>query len=134
MPTMLANRADLQRCGVPPDALRDISEEEQDVALTQASGYAHSRLAQRYRLPLLHVGDDLKQIVCILAAYRLLVFRGLNPDASGNEGIKTLYTEAKQTLTDVAMGRATLDVVDTSPEPTEAPDVGSAPTRGFDYI
>lgn len=122
---------DLAKCGVPPAALARISEEEKLAALSQASREADTRLANRYQLPLVSCGTELTQIVCIIAAFRLLTFRGWNPDDPNNGAVRMLYTEARQTLTDVAMGRATLSVVDTAPEPTFAPDIACDAPRGW---
>lgn len=122
---------DLAICGVPPDALRDIEDAAKNAALAQASDTADMKLAARYRLPLTAWSDDLKQIVCMIAAYRLLVFGGWMPSDPSSGGIVALYKEATQTLTDVAMGRASLNVIDTSPDPVFVPDMITDDLRGW---
>ena len=71
---LYATLEDLAACGVPEEALRDITDAEKLKALAQASREADMRLAARYSLPLVSWGEDLIQVVCIIAAFRLLTF------------------------------------------------------------
>lgn len=121
----------LQSCGVPPIALRDITQAQMDLALAQASRFADTYLGQRYTLPLTDWGDDLKQVVCQIAAFRILTFRGWKATDPVNDAIRLLYQEAVNTLKLVAQGIQTLTVVDTAPEPTYAPDAFSDDPRGI---
>ncbi len=127
--TVYATLEQLSRSGVAPDALRKMDDAVKLTALSQASAVADQSLASRYSLPLASWGDDLIQIVCIIAGYRLLTYQGLAP----GEGhpLTTLYKEAIQTLRDVAVGRAALNVVDTAPDPTFEPDMHCNEPRGL---
>lgn len=122
---------DLEACGPPPVALRAVGPDEKRRALYQACRKADTRLAARYKLPLVRWGDDLIQIVCSIATFYLLTYRGWNPQDTANAGIVTLYQDALKTLDQVAQGNATLDVQDTEPEPIVNPDMWSEPPRGM---
>ena len=122
---------DLDRCGVPPEALKKIGIEERQRALYQASRTVDSRITARYTMPLVSWGDDLTQIVCIIAAFRLLCYRGWRPDDPANAGVVMMYQEALKTLDKVAQGDYTLDIVDTTPEPVAVPVVASLCPRGI---
>lgn len=122
---------DLDACGVPPDALSDIGPVEKQRALYQASRTVDSRIAARYTLPLVSWGDDLIQIVCMIAAFRLLSFRGWNPSDPANGGVVMMYNEAMKTIAQVAQGNYTLSIVDTAPDPIAVPFVSSERPRGM---
>lgn len=122
---------DLMSCGAPQASMAKVGVEEQRRALYQASRTVDQRLAARYRLPLVSYGDDLTQIVCVIAAFRLLSFRGWNPSDPANGGVVMMYQEALRTLDKVAQGDYTLSIVDTAPEPAATPDVTSDAMRGM---
>lgn len=126
-----ANLDDLDACGVPPEALRDIGPIERQRALYQASRTVDQRISSRYPLPLVSIGDDTKQMVCLIAAFRLLNYAGWNPSNPANGGIVKMYDEAMKTLDLVARGDYTLDVVGTSPEPLAVPEMMSHRQRGI---
>ena len=116
-----ASPADLALCGLPPGTLDDVAPDAVVRALYQASRTADTKIAARYQLPLVSWGDDLTQLVCVIAGYRLKCFEGWNPNDPNNAGVVQMYKEAMQLLKEVADGEAELDVVDTSPEPTGQP-------------
>lgn len=122
---------DLASCGVPPESLSKIGPTERERALYQASRTADQRLAARYTLPLTKWDDGLTQIVCVIAAFRLLCFRGWKPDDPANGGVVMMYREALSTLDKIAQGDYTMDLIDTAPEPTAVPTISSEPARGM---
>ena len=122
---------DLAQCGAPPEAFKKVGQEEQARALYQASRFADTRLSTRYKTPFTIWSDDLTHIVCVIAAFRLLCFRGWSPADPVNAGFMMMYQEAVKTLAMVAQGDANLDLMDTSPDPVSAPSVASDPPRGL---
>lgn len=122
---------DLASCGVPPESLADVGPVEKQRALYQASRTADQRLSARYRLPLVSWDDGLTWIVCAIASFRLLSFRGWNPSDPANGGVVMMYNDALKTLDKVAQGDYTLDLIDTQPEPIAVPDVSSDKPRGL---
>lgn len=121
----------LMSCGVPTKALSKLQPSETSMALAQASREADIQLGCRYNLPLVEWGDDLRQIICMIAAFRLLTFRGWNPDDAVNGGIVMLYRTAMSTLANIAAGRGQLNVVETAPEVDVHVDIYSSPPRGI---
>lgn len=126
-----ASEDDLGMCGAPPEALKKIGPEERQRALYQASRFADTRIAARYPMPLVSWGDDLTQIVCVIASFRLICFRGWNPADPANAGFVMMYNEAVKTLNMVAQGLATLNLPETSPGPVATPDITSDKPRGL---
>lgn len=122
---------DLTASAMSPEALKRTDPAAIEVALSQASRTADIYLGQRYALPLVSWGDDLRQIVAQIAAFRLMSRRGWNPEDRANVGMVTLYKEALATLKAVSVGNATLSVVDTSPEPSFEPDLQTSEPRGY---
>lgn len=121
----------LMSCGVPTKGLVKCQPSELEMALSQASREADIQLGARYNLPLVSWGDDLRQIVCMIAAFRLLTFRGWNPDDPVNGGISMLYRTAMNTLAGIAAGRGQLNVVDTAPEVDVTVDIWYNEPRGI---
>jgi phage gp36-like protein len=116
-----ATRAQLVQFSVPSAALTGISTPDQDAALQAASRVADSYLVKRWQLPLQTTptegwGDDLRQAVCDIAAYRLLKRRGFNPEQGDDASLRMSYEDAVKWLENVAKGSVTpIDLVDSNP-------------------
>ena len=83
-----ASRAQLAQTGLPAEALEEVDGGKQDEFLIGTSGTMDSYMRGRYKLPIAGVLEPANTfppelVDCCLAitAYRLLVFRGFNPDA-----------------------------------------------------
>ncbi len=90
-----ATVAELKQLGLAASALTGIPEEDLLKALSAASAKADSYLARRFVVPLPAWGDDLREAVSALAAWRILsARRGFNPDNPGDAVIRTNYLDA----------------------------------------
>jgi phage gp36-like protein len=85
----------------------------QDAKLLAASEEIDGYLRNQYVLPLTKWGSDLVQRCCEIAAYRLMVLRGFNPEVDGL--YLTNYEQAVSWLKRVADGHVSPDVIDSSP-------------------
>jgi phage gp36-like protein len=107
---------EFQALGLPPGALVGLAEADILRALRAASARATSYLGQRYRLPLVAWGDDLRIAVAWMAAWALLSRRGFNPEAGADVAVRKNYEDAVGWLRDVARGGLDpTDVEDSSP-------------------
>lgn len=110
-----AARTDFAAHGVSADALEGIATGDQDKALEAASRLVDSYLIKRFAMPLTAVGEDVKEKVCALAAYKLLKGRGFNPESDDARQLREDYDDALSWLRDVSAGRATpVGVTDSS--------------------
>lgn len=82
-----ASRAQLAQTGLPASALEEVDGGKQDEFLVLAAGTIDSYMRGRYKLPITgSLGPtntyppELQDANLAIAAYRLLVFRGFNPD------------------------------------------------------
>ncbi len=105
--TVYATRAELVKLSVPPAGLAGISAQDQDDALRAASRTVDSYLTARFQLPLSQVGEDVTQVTCDIAAYRLLKRRGFRPDSADAEQYRLAYADAIKWLEGVAKGNIT---------------------------
>jgi len=128
-----ATRAELVQLGIADAALAKVSADDQDTALAAASRVADSYLIRRFTLPLTSWGDDLKQAICDIVAYRLMKARGFNPQRSDADQLRDGYTDAIKWLKDVADSKATpVGIVDSDPLGTSNTDAtGEARQRAF---
>ena len=129
-----ATTADFDVHGIRPEALpAGITSDTKAAAITAASGRADSYLGARFRLPLASWGDDLKQVVCKLAAYELvatlLVFQ---PDPATNAVLVDRKNDAVRWLESVAANKATpTGIVDSAPVASSVARVYSSTKRGW---
>lgn len=133
--TVYAAKADLPTA-INAAALAGVDDPTKDAALQQASSVIDSYLRDRYTLPLLQAGNDIKRACLVMAVYYVMVARGYNPEAGGDPGIEKRYNDALAWLKLVAQGTVTPDITDSSPGGTEgvppaAPIVISSAQRGF---
>lgn len=131
-----AVRADLALLGVGARSLVAFSDEEIAEALAAASRFVDGYFRSRFKLPLLSWGRDLARVACTIAAYDLMVARGYNPDAGADANFRLRYEDAQAWLKDVANGRVTPSVTDSSPgssvgAPAGVPTVYTSSQRGW---
>lgn len=100
-----ATRDELASLSVASRALAKIPAEQQDAALNAASRLADGYLNMRYRMPLTLWGDDLKQAVCDIAAFRLMKARGFNPESADAEMLQEGERQAIKWLEALAAGK-----------------------------
>lgn len=119
--TRYANTTNLARLGIRAEALTGIATAVQEEALDAASAVADGYLRARgYVMPLTAWSTDLTRAVAILAAFDLLVTRGYDPQAGGDDVLLRRVEMATTWLRDVAAGRVTPDLSDSTPSEDEA--------------
>jgi phage gp36-like protein len=114
---LFASVVDLRTVGINGAALAGIPDADLLRALETASSRASGYLGARYRMPLVRWGDDLREVVCALAAWRILsARRGFNPEAGSDVAIRQNFEDAVRWLTAVARNDIEpQDIVDSSP-------------------
>lgn len=113
--TRYASTTNLTRLGLRSEALTGIATATQEAALDAASALADGYMRSRgYVLPLSAWSDDLTRAVAILAAFDLLVTRGFDPSAGADDVMLRRVEMATSWLRDVAAGRVTPDVTDST--------------------
>src|SRR5262245_26310914 len=134
--TLYSDRSHLAQT-IAPGALSRIKDATVDQAIEDASRLADSYFSQRYTLPLLSVGGDVKLRVTDIVVWYLLKGRvTAEPDL---KIIRQSYEDAIRWLEQVAAGKVNPDVTDSSSGAAEQPRaprarVTSATSRGFDSI
>jgi phage gp36-like protein len=128
-----ATTADFDQFGIRAAALpADVTSDDKQAACDSASGKADGYLGARFRLPLLNWGTDLTQYVCQIAAYDLVSGRvGYNPEAGQNTTLRDRMDDAKHWLQDVAAGKVTPVVTDSTPAASSVSRVYSNTRRGW---
>lgn len=114
---------DLYSLGAPETALSELTDDVKESALGAACDVVDSYFANRFTLPLVTWGGDVKRAVCIIAAYDLLSGRGWNPTNTGGDSdqLSTRYDKVLEWLRDVARGLVTPVVTDSAPVSAGAP-------------
>lgn len=131
-----ATTTDLVRLGIAAAALTGVSSTIQEAALESASDMADGYMRARYTLPLTTWGDDLRRVVCAIAAWDLLCVRGFDPSRGGDVAVQARYEAAMLWLRDVSQGRAVVSGGNTDPTAARharasGPRVTSDRTRGW---
>ena len=107
---------------LPSEAFADVDSTLVDKALSWASRRADNYLRKRYILPLASWSEDLKSLVCDIAAYKLLSRRGFDPEQQQNQAIKQAYLDAWTALEALSTGEQELaSAVDSSASPQDEP-------------
>lgn len=133
--TQYVTRTEFLDQGLPSGALTDIANATIDAALLWASEVCDSYMRKRHLLPLTAWGNDLRTLVCDLAAWRLLKRKGFNPAAPAHQAILKSYDEALLSLKDVAQGLTELGVTDSSAALDEdGPLASSVSAPSFQYF
>ncbi len=115
---------------IPATTLALIAAGTVTAALASAESFALGYLASRFTLPLTSVGDDTKQAICDIAAYRLMSREGYAPEGNDVE-LRQRFDDALAWLKDVSRGSVTADVVGTVPSSSLQATVTSATPRGW---
>lgn len=130
-----ATPEDLETFGLPVGALSG-SPVDLQRALDAASSFADSYIGNKYTLPLKpfpgpppFYDPALVACVCQIAAWNLMVRRGLNPDGTP-EILRTGFQDARDWLVRVSKGQAVLQVLQSSPASLQ-PDLSSNQPRGY---
>jgi len=104
---------------------------DQDDCLAAASREADSYLGLRFTLPLTAWGDDLRDVVCEIAAYKLGDSKGFAADGS-KTALRQRYDQAIKWLCDVRDRRILpSDITDSSVTGSRGPVVFSDTPRGW---
>lgn len=99
----------------------------QNAALLKASEDVDMGLRDQFTMPLLTWGSDIVQVVCDIAAYRLVCLRGFNPEKDGHFQDNWKSAEGKIKLW--AQGILVPDVKDSSPGAAPGvPSIDAQPT------
>jgi phage gp36-like protein len=126
-----ATIADFEASGLPPGAIGDISKGEINMHLARQSAHADTYLGAKVTLPLSAPYDQqLVDAVCQMAAWRIMIRRGFNPDNNGDAVVRQGYEDAIKWLTRVANGQARLNVIQSAPESLQ-PNVVTNQERGY---
>ena len=110
-----ATETNLADYGLPSTALTSLTTAQKNAFLTQASATIDTYLRAHHTLPISgEVGPpntypgELVEACVAIAAWRILVFRGFNPDQF-DEVYRTRYEDAMAWLRDAAKGLVNLD-------------------------
>lgn len=111
-----ATTTDLYNLALPAAALPTyIGSVMQQSMLDTCSDIVDSYIGARFRLPLTTPTASVKYAVCALAAYKLLLIRGYNPEVGKDEAIKSAHDEQIKWLEGVADGSINPPSLDSSP-------------------
>ncbi len=112
-----ATPAELDQLALPPDVARDVTDADKTAALEAASRLADSYLAAAgYAVPLTSWGDDLKGVVCAIAAFDLAVSVGLAPEGGETSNLYLKRRDALRWLERLARGEVRPVGVDPAPD------------------
>lgn len=113
-------------------ASASITSGQQNAALASASDYADSYFRAQFTLPLISWGQDVTDAVCEIAAYRLMMLRGYNPESGSDVGLRQRYEDAIKWLERVASGKTVPNVSDSASGGVEGgPFIISSSQRGW---
>jgi len=129
-----ATTDDLTRLGIGGNTLAAVDSTSRTAALVAWSAYADGYLAKRFTLPLVAWGDDLRQAVVDLAAWKVLATRGFDPTSAKDVAVRDSRDDAEAWLTKVARGTIEPQgITDSTPAVTETRSVVvvSRPRRGW---
>lgn len=126
-----ATTTDLAQFAMGSVALTGISAGDQNAALEAASDEADGYLKARYAVPVTVYGKDLRDHVCAIAQYRLLMRKTFSPDGQ-KTAVRQLYEDAIAWLGKVSKGVVTLSGDQVTPAPSLAlPRVSTTTPRGW---
>lgn len=114
-----ATPAELDAFGLPAKAMTGVTVDQKAGAIRAASAMCDGRLPATKALPLSAWDTDLTLIVCQIAAWLIISFRGFNPDGA-DAVIRQRYEDAIGLLEKVATSKADLSgATDASPNTVE---------------
>jgi phage gp36-like protein len=108
-------RAELSQYGIAADALEDVSTTDQDASISGASDLIDSYLRQKFTLPLVAWGSDIRRACAIVAVYDLIAGnRGYNPATPGDDTLRLRYEDVLAWLKMIANGQVSPEATDSS--------------------
>lgn len=107
-----ASPTDLVNYGVNAAALATFTTPQQQAALDTAAQLLDGYLGARFTLPLVVWGNDIRRACAIIAAYDLMMSRGLDPDGSMADVLKTRFDSVEDWLKRIARQEVTPLVTD----------------------
>lgn len=111
--TPYAVLTDLYAYGLPLVAMGNVGTDVQQKCLDARNEFADDKMRARYKLPLLApYPESLKQSICQLAAWDVLVIRGYNPGAGADVNIRDRADMALKWFDDVERQRCHPSVVE----------------------
>jgi phage gp36-like protein len=126
---------DLETLGIGARAFGGLTIPQKQTAIKSASEFIDSYLRNQYTLPLqAPVGEDIKRCCAILACYFMLVTRGFDPAADGNEIIIEERDRQVRWLEGIRDGKTAPNITDSSPEQLAfgtGPRVITSSSRGY---
>jgi phage gp36-like protein len=133
MPTQYATIENLGRLALTARALDGIGDDVLNAALEAASSVADSYLSARYGddLPLSDWPLALRINVCKLAAWDIMCAVGFDPGDATHVAIERNATMATKWFEQVASGRVSLSISETTPRHASTPTVYSDDDRGL---
>ena len=94
-----AQLGDLTLYGLPLTALGTLTSAQQQAALDTAAGTIDEHIAGRYAMPLQPpIPLVFTEITCVIATWRLMQVRGLNPESPDYKAFRDRYLDAMTTL------------------------------------
>ena len=94
-----AQISDLTVYGIPATALGATTTAQQQAALDTAAGTVDEHISGRYQMPLVPpIPLVFTEITCVIAAWRIMMVRGTNPESTDYKMLRDRYTDAMQTL------------------------------------
>lgn len=133
--TVYATTTDLANLGLIGGVLSSVPGPAQTEALQAASAIADSYLQSHFVLPITQWGYDLVRVVCIVAAYDILVSKGYNPAAGPDTNIRQRYQDALEWLDEVSKGiQSPVNIVDSSTPPVPVDGSGTTRVDGFAVV
>lgn len=132
--TAYAVLTDLYAYGLPLVAMGTVSTATQQKLLDARNDYADDKMRARYKLPLLApIPESLKQNICQLAAWDVLVIRGYNPQSGADVNIRDRADMSLKWFDDVERQRCHPNVVESGTESPgyAAPLIISKPQQGW---
>lgn len=133
MATQYATIADLKQLALTARAVEGVLDADINAALLAASSVADTYLAARYAdaLPLTTWPSALRQNVCKIAAWNLMCAIGFNPNDGAHVALQLNHDAALRWFRDLAAGKVTLAIAETSPRHGLTPTVHSDDSRGL---
>ncbi|RYZ15738.1 MAG: DUF1320 domain-containing protein, partial [Myxococcaceae bacterium] len=112
---VFADFADFAAYGLPNASTRNLAATSVARALLGATAKVKSKLSQRFDLPLLAWGIDVREATAKIAGYDALSARGFNPDGR-DENVRTRHNDAMLWLRDVVDSKANpVGLIDSTP-------------------
>lgn len=136
MPASYLTLTEYGRLSLLPAAFGTVSNDVKEARISARSRWADGYLGAQFELPLAAWEDDLRHAVAMAVDWDLMSFRGFNPEANADRVVLLRYEQAQAWLEQVAAGKITPMVTDSSSGATAGdssagPVVVTSPQRGW---